>query len=61
MLANGSEFVNWRHWLLFASAPWPYPTQTALINLLDSYKRIDVSNIGYIDRESFLHVKIYYS
>jgi hypothetical protein len=58
MLAAGSEFVNWRSWLLAASTPWTYPTQTQLLDILDNFKAIDLDNLGYISRRAFLKVTI---
>jgi hypothetical protein len=59
MLSNGSEFVDWRSWLLAASMPWPYPTQTQLIELLYDYKRVDRQQSGYISKSAFLQVIIF--
>ena len=56
MLASGSEFVDWRHWLLAASMPWPFPTQTQLLDLLKSYRKIDSNVTGLIDKNTFLDV-----
>lgn len=59
MLANGSEFVDWRSWLLSASMPWPYPTQTQLLELLYAYKKVDRKQDGYISKHAFLQVNNY--
>ena len=56
MLSNGSEFVDWRSWLLAASMPWPYPTQTQLLDLLSAYKRTDRNQSGYISKSAFYQV-----
>jgi hypothetical protein len=58
MLSNGSEFVDWRHWLLFASMPWPYPTQNELLALLTKYKAADIPNSGLISKTTFFEVHI---
>lgn len=58
MLASGSEFVDWRNWLLAASMPWVYPTQTELLDLLQLYKKTDKSQSGYITKKEFLKVNI---
>lgn len=60
MLAAGSEFVDWRNWLLAASMPWPYPTQTQLLNLLENYKQIDRMNNGYISKSTFLQIPLWF-
>lgn len=57
MLASGSEFVDWRNWLLAASMPWPYPTQTQLLNLLHEYKKNDQTQSNLISKDTFLTVK----
>ena len=61
MLSNGSEFVDWRAWLLAASTPWPYPTQAQLVDLLYEYKRVDRQQSGYISKSAFLQVILFFS
>jgi hypothetical protein len=56
MLSSGSEFVDWRHWLLFGSLPWTFPTQTELLNLFFKYKQVDKGNTGFISKSVFLQV-----
>ncbi len=56
MLSNGSEFINWRLWLLFASQPWPHPTQQELLNLLYTYAEYDTDHSGVITRSTFHEV-----
>jgi hypothetical protein len=56
MLSNGSEFINWRLWLLFASQPWPYPTQQELLNLLVTYAENDTDQSGFISRGTYHEV-----
>jgi hypothetical protein len=56
MLSNGAEFINWRLWLLFASQPWPYPTQKDLLNLLFTYAEQDTDQSGFISRSTYNEV-----
>ncbi len=56
MLSNGSEFINWRLWLLFASQPWPHPTQQELLNLLVTYTEYDTDQSGFISRATYNEV-----
>ena len=56
MLSNGSEFINWRLWLLYASQPWSHPTQQELLNLLFAYAEHDTDQSGFISRSSFNEV-----
>ena len=60
MLASGSEFVDWRNWLLAASMPWKYPTQTQLLELLQLYKKVDRSQSGYISKTQFLQTPLWF-
>ena len=60
MLSNGSEFVDWRHWLLFVSVPWPYPTQKQLLEQLALYKSIDSHNTGFISHDEFLDTPLWF-
>lgn len=59
MLSNGSEFINWRLWLLFASQPWPHPTQQELLDLLSMYFRHDSNQTGFISRAAFIDVRCF--
>jgi hypothetical protein len=56
ILASGSEFIDWRHWLLAASMPWVYPTQTQLLDMLKKYRQVDRNNTGFISKNAFLQV-----
>lgn len=58
MLSNGTEFINWRLWLLYASQPWPIPTQHELLNLLFTYAEHDVDHSGFISRVAYNEVLI---
>lgn len=57
IVAAGSEFVDWRLWLLAASLPWPFPTQSQLLEQLHKYKLVDKNNTGFISRDTFCDVK----
>jgi hypothetical protein len=57
MLSNGSEFINWRMWLLFASQPWPHPTQKELLDLLFTYAEQDSDHSGFISRVTYNEVR----
>lgn len=61
MLSNGSEFINWRLWLLFASQPWPYPTQQELLNLFFTFAEHDTDRSGFISRETFNNVPLWFT
>ena len=60
MLASGSEFVDWRSWLLAASMPWIYPTQTQLLELLQLYRGADRANTGIIGKSTYLQIPFWF-
>ncbi|CAF3645652.1 unnamed protein product [Rotaria sordida] len=60
MLSNGSEFISWRLWLLFASQPWPHPTQQELLNLLFTYTEHDIDHSGVISRTTFNEIPLWF-
>ncbi|CAM2702452.1 unnamed protein product [Rotaria socialis] len=60
MLSNGSEFINWRLWLLFSSQPWPHPTQQELLNLLFTYAENDSDHSGFISRTTFNDIPLWF-
>lgn len=54
LLAANSEFIDWRQWLLAASAPFPFPTQSQLLELLQKYRSLtDLDTPKLIDRNAF--------
>lgn len=60
MLSNGSEFVDWRHWLLYASVPWPYPTQHDLLETLKYYRNISKTS-DYINEDEFMRSHLWFN
>jgi hypothetical protein len=61
MLASGSEFVDWKHWLFTASyLNSPFPTQTQLLKLFADYKRMDYDTTGYIDKSAFIQTPLWF-
>lgn len=61
MLSNGAEFINWRLWLLFASQPWPHPTQQELLGLLFTYAEYDTDHSGFISRAAYNEVPLWFA
>jgi len=61
MLSNGSEFINWRLWLLFASQPWPHPTHDELLRLLYTYAQHDSDHSGFISRTTFNEIPLWFT
>ena len=57
ILASSSEFVDWRMWLFASSAPFPFPTQSQLLELQRKYKQADSNHTNMIDKATFLRVR----
>uniref|UniRef100_A0A7N6BY34 Calponin-homology (CH) domain-containing protein n=1 Tax=Anabas testudineus TaxID=64144 RepID=A0A7N6BY34_ANATE len=61
MLTDQYELIDWRRFLLSAALPWPFPSLTELLHVLQRFKAEDNSNTGYISKEQYLQVKLWFS
>jgi hypothetical protein len=61
ILAAGSEFVDWRLWLLASSGPFPFPTQSQLLELLHKYKLADRGNSRLLDKNTFMKIPVWFT
>ncbi|XP_063721341.1 sperm flagellar protein 2-like isoform X3 [Symsagittifera roscoffensis] len=55
-----TEYVDWRKFLLALSKPWIHPTQTQLLELLTAYKSEDEGATGFIDRDTYDRVPLWF-
>nr|XP_009299456.1 sperm flagellar protein 2 isoform X1 [Danio rerio] len=60
ILAQDSEMLDWRQFLLSAALPWPFPTQTQLIKTLQRYRDIDTAETGLITQEQYEQVELWF-
>lgn len=59
IISSGSEFIDWHLWLLVASAPWEFPTQSELLKQLKNYQAADLYNSGFVNKDIFIEVYLY--
>ena len=55
-LSPEGQYIDWRAFLLQASHPWPVPTQTDLLETLDTFHQMDQKRTGTVTREQFDNV-----
>ncbi|OAF68911.1 hypothetical protein A3Q56_03337 [Intoshia linei] len=60
-LAMGRSHINWRTFFISLINPFPYPTQKDLLNALNIFKVIDQRNLGYISRQQYEHVELWFT
>lgn len=58
VLAQDSEVLDWRLFLLSAALPWPLASKQQLLQLLTSYQAADPQATGYITQEQFMQVQL---
>lgn len=56
LLMDDHELIDWRRFLLSAALPWPFPSLTQLLVVLQHFKAVDTGNTGYINEEQYLQV-----
>uniref|UniRef100_A0A7N6BWI8 Calponin-homology (CH) domain-containing protein n=1 Tax=Anabas testudineus TaxID=64144 RepID=A0A7N6BWI8_ANATE len=61
MLTDQYELIDWRRFLLSAALPWPFPSLTELLHVLQRFKAEDNSNTGYISKEQYLQTELWFS
>ncbi|TRY71440.1 hypothetical protein DNTS_011674 [Danionella cerebrum] len=60
LLAQGSEMLDWRRFLLCAALPWPIPSLPQLLNTLRCYRDLDTAGTGLITLEQFQQVDLWF-
>ncbi|XP_073400028.1 sperm flagellar protein 2 isoform X2 [Dendrobates tinctorius] len=60
-LSDGSDYVNWRKFLLSASYPWPYPSLPELLRTLQRFKDADDRGSGIIHQELYSQVALWFT
>ncbi|KAM9360630.1 sperm flagellar protein 2 [Symphorus nematophorus] len=61
LLKDNNELIDWRQFLLSAALPWPFPSLTQLLVLLQSIKAADTGHTGYINEEQYLQTELWFS
>ncbi|KAK2168514.1 hypothetical protein LSH36_16g05047 [Paralvinella palmiformis] len=60
-LSADGEYIDWHGCLLQLAQPWPIPTQAELLETLERFKGMDQSNSGYITREQYERVYLWFN
>ncbi|XP_047246702.1 sperm flagellar protein 2 isoform X3 [Girardinichthys multiradiatus] len=61
LLTDEFELVDWRRFLLSAALPWPLPSLTQLLDLLQQFKEADADDTGYINAGQYLQIELWFS
>ncbi|XP_015227977.1 PREDICTED: sperm flagellar protein 2 [Cyprinodon variegatus] len=61
LLTDEYELIDWRRFLLSAALPWPLPSLTQLLDLLQKFKEADADNTGYINEGQYLQTELWFS
>uniref|UniRef100_A0A8D2ZVW4 Calponin-homology (CH) domain-containing protein n=1 Tax=Scophthalmus maximus TaxID=52904 RepID=A0A8D2ZVW4_SCOMX len=56
-----SKLIDWRRFLLSAALPWPFPSLTQLLAVLQRFKTADTGNRGFLNREQYLKTELWFS
>lgn len=59
LLMDNYELIDWRRFLLSAALPWPFPSLSQLLVVLQRFKAADTGNTGYVNEEQYLQVSTY--
>ncbi|XP_070760798.1 sperm flagellar protein 2 [Enoplosus armatus] len=61
LLTEDCELIDWRRFLLSAALPWPFPSLTQLLVVLQRFKAVDTGDTGYINEEQYLQTELWFS
>ncbi|XP_008292289.1 sperm flagellar protein 2 [Stegastes partitus] len=61
LLMDGYELIDWRRFLLSAALPWPFPSLTQLLAVRQRFKAADAGDAGYIHKEQYLQIELWFS
>lgn len=59
LLTDEYELLDWRRFLLCAALPWPVPSLSQLLVVLQRFRSIDAEHTGYIKETEYNQVSIY--
>ncbi|KAM4579456.1 sperm flagellar protein 2 [Fundulus diaphanus] len=60
LLTDEYELIDWRRFLLSAALPWPLPSLTQLLDLLQQFKEADAGDTGYLNKGQFLQTELWF-
>lgn len=59
LLTEEYDLLDWRRFLLCAALPWPVPSLSQLLVVLQRFRSIDAEHTGYIKETEYNKVSIY--
>ncbi|CAK6950682.1 sperm flagellar protein 2 [Scomber scombrus] len=61
LLLDDYELIDCRRFLLSAALPWPFPSLTHLLAVLQRFKAADKGDTGWINEEQYLQTELWFS
>ncbi|KAM7019131.1 sperm flagellar protein 2 [Tautogolabrus adspersus] len=61
LLTDNYELIDWHRFLLSAALPWPFPSLTQLLVVLQHFKEADTGCTGYINEEQYQKTGLWFS
>uniref|UniRef100_A0A8C9ZT79 Sperm flagellar 2 n=1 Tax=Sander lucioperca TaxID=283035 RepID=A0A8C9ZT79_SANLU len=61
LFMDNYELIDWRRFLLSAALPWPFPSLSQLLAVLQLFKAADAGDTGYINEEQYLQTELWFS
>ncbi|XP_068594487.1 sperm flagellar protein 2 [Brachionichthys hirsutus] len=61
LLKDELDLIDWRRFLLSAALPWPFPSLSQLLAVLQRFKAADAGSTGFINEEQYLQTELWFS
>ncbi|XP_067378543.1 sperm flagellar protein 2 isoform X3 [Channa argus] len=61
LLMDHYQHIDWCQFLLSAALPWPFPSITELLVVLQCFKAADPNSTGYINEQQYLQTELWFS
>uniref|UniRef100_A0A8C9S639 Sperm flagellar 2 n=1 Tax=Scleropages formosus TaxID=113540 RepID=A0A8C9S639_SCLFO len=61
LVSQDSEVLDWRRFLLSAALPWPLPSQSQLLEVLDRFRATDSQGTGFVTEELYRQTELWFS
>ncbi|TNN44660.1 Sperm flagellar protein 2 [Liparis tanakae] len=61
LLIDAYDLIDWRQFLLSAALPWPFPSLSQLLVVLQRFKAADAGHSGSVDEDQYLQTELWFS
>uniref|UniRef100_A0A3P8TMZ8 Sperm flagellar 2 n=1 Tax=Amphiprion percula TaxID=161767 RepID=A0A3P8TMZ8_AMPPE len=61
LLMDEYKLIDWRRFVLSAALPWPFPSLTQLLAVLQRFRAADAGDTGYVHKEQYLQIELWFS